>query len=157
MKSENLSANEDILIEMALLEDLDGTGDVTSQAIFDSEIDEFHLVSKDEGVLCGRRLFEKVMAKVDPSIEVRFRFSDGDRIAKGDCIADVSGKVLSVLQGERTAINLLPQRPRDWWPRRKEKSAFWIPVKRCPVTGCCKNMRYGAAAAKITGSDCSIW
>lgn len=107
MKSDNLSANEDILIEMALMEDLNGTGDVTSLAIFDGETDEFHLMSKDEGVLCGRRLFEKVMAKVDPSIQVHFYFSDGDKIAKGDCVADVSGKVLSVLQGERTAINFL--------------------------------------------------
>ena len=102
MKSDNLSANEDILIEMALMEDLNGTGDVTSLAIFDDETDEFHLMSKDEGVLCGRRLFEKVMAKVDPSIQVHFYFSDGDKIAKGDCVADVSGKVLSVLPSQST-------------------------------------------------------
>lgn len=107
MNSENLSANEDILIEMALLEDLDGVGDVTSSAIFEDESDEFHLIAKDEGVLCGRRLFEKVMAKVDPSVQVHFYFSDGEAIAKGECIADVSGKVLSILQGERTAINFL--------------------------------------------------
>ena len=57
--------------------------------------------------LCGRRLFEKVMAKVDPSVNVSFHFSDGDALKKGDCVADVSGKVLSILQGERTAINFL--------------------------------------------------
>ena len=102
-----ISSNEDILIEMALLEDLDGVGDVTSSAVFSDETDEFYLISKSEGVLCGRRLFEKVMAKVDPSVNVSFHFSDGDALKKGDCVADVSGKVLSILQGERTAINFL--------------------------------------------------
>ena len=32
MKENVISSNEDILIEMALLEDLDGVGDVTSSA-----------------------------------------------------------------------------------------------------------------------------
>ena len=107
MKENVISSNEDILIEMALLEDLDGVGDVTSSAVFSDETDEFYLISKSEGVLCGRRLFEKVMAKVDPSVNVSFHFSDGDALKKGDCVADVSGKVLSILQGERTAINFL--------------------------------------------------
>ena len=56
MKENVISSNEDILIEMALLEDLDGVGDVTSSAVFSDEIDEFYLISKSEGVLCGRRL-----------------------------------------------------------------------------------------------------
>ena len=89
-----ISSNEDILIEMALLEDLDGVGDVTSSAVFSDETDEFYLISKSEGVLCGRRLFEKVMAKVDPSVNVSFHFSDGDALKKGDCVADICGKVL---------------------------------------------------------------
>ena len=78
------------MIELALLEDLDGVGDVTSSAVFSDETDEFYLISKSEGVLCGRRLFEKVMAKVDPSVSVKFHFSDGDALKKGDCVADVS-------------------------------------------------------------------
>lgn len=102
-----ISSNEDILIELALLEDLGGRGDVTSLAIFDKETDCFSLVAKSQGVLCGRRLFEKVMAKVDPQVKVEFFFQDGEALQKGDLVATVEGSVLSVLQGERTAINFL--------------------------------------------------
>lgn len=99
--------NLDRLIEMALEEDLLGTGDVTSEAIFTTEIYTYKLVAKESGVLCGIGIFTAVMQRLDSSILVRSYFSDRDRISKGDIIADVSGPVVSILKGERTALNFL--------------------------------------------------
>jgi nicotinate-nucleotide pyrophosphorylase (carboxylating) len=95
------------LIRMALAEDLGTQGDVTSQAIFSDEEDTFILFAKDSGILCGSEVFREVCRQVDPRISVDFFHSDGDTIEPGERIAKLSGKVLSILTAERTAINFL--------------------------------------------------
>jgi nicotinate-nucleotide pyrophosphorylase (carboxylating) len=95
------------LIDMALDEDLRDSGDVTSGAIFGDETSVFMLFSKDTGILCGTEIFERVMARVDPGIIIKWKFSDGDAIKEGNVVAEVSGKVISVLKAERTALNFL--------------------------------------------------
>ncbi len=97
----------DMLIEMALFEDLGTTGDITSDAIFTNEVYSYRLVAKDTGILCGIEIFVKVMDKVDPSINVTKRFNDRDLIKTGDIVADVSGPVKSILKAERTALNFI--------------------------------------------------
>ena len=95
------------LIRMALSEDLGVEGDVTSRAIFTDEQDTFILFAKENGVLCGSEVFQEVCRQVDPDISVDFLYADGDMIVSGDQIAKLSGKVLSILTAERTAINFL--------------------------------------------------
>jgi len=95
------------LIRMALSEDLGVEGDVTSRAIFTDEEDTFILFAKENGVLCGAEVFQEVCRQVDPDISVDFLYADGDMIVSGDQIAKLSGKVLSILTAERTAINFL--------------------------------------------------
>lgn len=99
--------NLDSLIEMALKEDLLDTGDVTSEAIFTDETYSYKLVAKESGILCGIDIFSEVMQRIDNRVQVRKQFKDRDRITKGDIIADVSGPVISILKGERTALNFL--------------------------------------------------
>ncbi|MBN2651743.1 MAG: carboxylating nicotinate-nucleotide diphosphorylase [Spirochaetales bacterium] len=95
------------LIELALYEDLHELGDVTSESIFDTQEHTFYLVSKDEGILCGIDIFREVFSKVDNSLNLEFLKKDGDFIKKSDCIAKISGKVVSILKAERTGINFL--------------------------------------------------
>jgi nicotinate-nucleotide pyrophosphorylase (carboxylating) len=99
--------NLDKLIELALEEDLQDAGDITSESIFSDEQHTFLLISKDTGILCGIGIFEKVMKKTDRLTSVIMKFSDGNRIGKGDLIAEVSGRVTSVLKAERVALNFL--------------------------------------------------
>ena len=95
------------LIRLAFAEDLHEIGDVTSQAIFSEEESNYKLYAKDNGILCGIDLFQEVFHTLDKDIKIEFYFADGDRIKKGDLIADISGKVLSMLQAERIALNFL--------------------------------------------------
>jgi nicotinate-nucleotide pyrophosphorylase (carboxylating) len=97
----------DMLIDMALEEDLQDSGDVTSDSIFSGQEHEFRLISKDNGILCGTGVFSRVMKRIDEDVNVSFRFSDGDTVVKGDLIAKISGRVLSILKAERTALNFL--------------------------------------------------
>jgi len=99
--------NLNSLIEMALNEDLLNTGDVTSEAIFSDETYSYKLVAKESGILCGIDIFIEVMHRIDKRIQINNNFSDRDIITKGDIIADVSGPVVSILKGERTALNFL--------------------------------------------------
>lgn len=95
------------LIKIALEEDLMEAGDITSKSIFTDETGDYILISKDNGVLCGRDAFEMVFHFIDKNIKVDFKFKDGDKIAKGDLIATVSGKIKNILTGERTALNFI--------------------------------------------------
>ncbi len=97
----------DKLIELALDEDLGGSGDVTSEPVFTGEKHAFRLISKDTGILCGIEIFRQVMLKVDQETDITIYFNDGDRIETGDVVADISGKVVSILKAERTALNFL--------------------------------------------------
>jgi len=95
------------LLTLALQEDLGEIGDVTSRAIFSQESGRARLVSKDNGVLAGQPYFRRVFSRIDPDVVVRFSKNDGDTLSVGDEVAVLSGRVVSLLEGERTAINFL--------------------------------------------------
>jgi len=99
--------NINTLIRMALKEDLDDSGDITSDAIFQDEVYSYKLVAKERGILCGMDIFIAVMRHVDKHIQIENHFNDGDYIGRGNVVADVSGHVKSILLSERTALNLL--------------------------------------------------
>ena len=99
------------LIGAALDEDLLTIGDITSQAIFTGvhgvRSSKMALISKDEGVLAGAEVFEAVFRRIDQATKVEFVIRDGDYLRPGTLVAQVSGRTLSILTAERTAINFL--------------------------------------------------
>jgi len=97
---------KDIIIN-ALREDLHPAGDVTSQAIFSDEVDNFQLLCKEDGVLSGIEIFKEVFQFIDPQIKTNIFFQDGSRICRNEIIAELSGKTLNILTAERTALNFL--------------------------------------------------
>jgi nicotinate-nucleotide pyrophosphorylase (carboxylating) len=99
--------NLDMLIDLALEEDLQKAGDITSEPIFTHQDFTCKLISKDTGVLCGIEIFSRVFRAVDDQTKVIGHFNDGSFIDKGDIVAEISGKVVSILKAERTALNFL--------------------------------------------------
>ncbi|SIQ48329.1 nicotinate-nucleotide pyrophosphorylase [carboxylating] [Alkalispirochaeta americana] len=99
------------LIDRALEEDLGGLPpkglDITSEAIFSDETGQFSLIAKESGVLCGKEVVSAVVARVDPSVRVSWRYNDGDSFSGGAVIASLDGSVRTILQAERTALNFL--------------------------------------------------
>jgi nicotinate-nucleotide pyrophosphorylase (carboxylating) len=95
------------LIKSALNEDLKNTGDVTSEAIFKDQKASFILLSKDQGILCGSDIFSETFKLIDKSINVKFLFKDKNPLKKGDVIAQIKGKAVNILKGERTALNFI--------------------------------------------------
>lgn len=95
------------LIRLALEEDLDKLGDVTSDAIFSDEEAVFSLVAKDEGVFCGKELVFDVFRAVDPEVSVAVFIEDAQKLTPGILVAEVRGAAASILKAERTAINFI--------------------------------------------------
>ncbi|MBI1290671.1 carboxylating nicotinate-nucleotide diphosphorylase [bacterium] len=96
-------------IRLALREDLSDRGDVTTDAVFDEGVQgRAVVVAKANGVLCGVAVFAAVFAELG-GVTVTILKNDGAAVVSGDRVLELSGRVRSLLAGERTALNLLQQ------------------------------------------------
>ena len=92
-------------IKNALQEDI-GFGDITTDYLTDENDKlECSLNTRNDGVFCGKSVFESVFKILSLDVEIKFYFNDGDEIKKGDKIADIKGPARYILMGERTALN----------------------------------------------------
>lgn len=106
---ENLLKNALVqqLIDIAFAEDI-GEGDHTSLATISAdENGKSIIVAKDNGIIAGLTLVDYIFKKVDPSLVVRLLKTDGDEIAYGDVVLEVSGSSRSMLTAERTVLNFI--------------------------------------------------
>ena len=95
------------LITLALSEDI-GSGDVTSEALLESEPSgKGVIVAKQDGVLAGLPVAKMVFQAVDPRVVFRMLKRDGDRVKNGEKLALIQGKTKGILSAERTALNFL--------------------------------------------------
>ncbi len=100
-------AEMDALIERALAEDV-GSGDVTTLATVPAgQRAEAYFLAKEEGVLAGLAVAERVFARLDAAVAVGWRAADGDAVAAGTRFGTVRGPARAILSGERLALNLM--------------------------------------------------
>lgn len=99
--------NIDSIIETALREDMP-QGDITSESIIPlNSISRAIILAKEEGILAGIYVVERVYKIIEASVLFERYFKDGQRIKKGDKIAALKGPSISILKGERTALNFI--------------------------------------------------
>ena len=97
----------DKIIELALQEDL-SLGDITSDTIFSpSDRAEAAITAKEDLILCGVETAREVFAAVDSGIVFDALKKDGDEVKKGERVIELTGRVLSILKAERTALNFM--------------------------------------------------
>jgi nicotinate-nucleotide pyrophosphorylase (carboxylating) len=97
----------DSLIQRAILEDMP-KGDITSESIIPSHShSKAVFLAKEDGVLAGIDIAKKVFQLIDPSITYQKIVEDGRIFRKGKTLAQISGLSISLLKGERTALNFL--------------------------------------------------
>ena len=98
----------DRLIALALEEDLGAAGDVTTSALIpDDARGRAELVVKEDLVLSGLDAFARVFHHVDPEVAVRNLARDGEEVRAPKVIAELRGRLRSLLVAERTALNLI--------------------------------------------------
>lgn len=92
-------------VKSALMEDI-GFGDVTTESIVgEDKIFEASLVSRCDGIICGLEVFKTVFKILSDKVEIELLFKDGDKIKKGDVLANLTGPGKYLLLGERVALN----------------------------------------------------
>jgi len=97
----------DRLIEQALLEDIH-TGDITTQAVVSgTRPASARLVAKEEMVVAGLFVAERVFRRLDPDMLFSACLPEGARAARGNLLATLRGNAADLLMGERVALNLL--------------------------------------------------
>lgn len=103
----NKSLNMDNLLLQALQEDITYEDVTTNSILRESRLGEVQLICKEDGILAGIHIFEKVFKLLDDEIKIDKNFKDGDNIYDGDIVALITGDVRSLLSGERVALNYL--------------------------------------------------
>ncbi len=99
--------NLDTLIKMALREDI-GDGDHSTLAcIPPTATGTAKMVAKQDGILCGAEVGERVFSLVDSNLKVNLLKHDGEAVAKGDVVMTIEGPSGSILTAERTALNFM--------------------------------------------------
>jgi nicotinate-nucleotide pyrophosphorylase (carboxylating) len=97
----------DEIIKQALKEDL-GDGDHTSLATIPNGVEgKAQMIAKQNGLLGGVAVAEKVFKTIDPNLKIQLYKKDGDIVKKGDVVLLVEGKAQSILSAERTALNFI--------------------------------------------------
>ncbi len=97
----------DKYIRLALEEDINSE-DVTTNAVMPhAKMGQVELLCKEDGIIAGLQIFERVFQILDPKTEVVFDVQDGDEVKNGQHLATVKGDIRVLLSGERTALNYL--------------------------------------------------
>ncbi|MDE6783478.1 MAG: carboxylating nicotinate-nucleotide diphosphorylase [Paramuribaculum sp.] len=97
----------DDLLDLAFAEDV-GDGDHTTLSTIPAEArGRQQLIVKEEGILAGVEIARKVFEKFDPELKVTVFIEDGAHVKPGDVAFVVEGSVRSLLQTERTMLNIM--------------------------------------------------
>lgn len=97
----------DKYIKMALEEDINSEDVSTNAVMPEYKKGEVQLICKEDGIIAGLMVFERVFTLLDSDTQVTCHVKDGDEVKKGEVLAVVTGDIRVLLSGERTALNYL--------------------------------------------------
>lgn len=97
----------DRLIDLAFAEDV-GDGDATTLSTIPADaMGRQQLLIKESGILAGVEVARRVFERFDPTLKMSVSIGDGARVEPGDVAFVVEGPVRSLLQTERTMLNIM--------------------------------------------------
>jgi nicotinate-nucleotide pyrophosphorylase (carboxylating) len=94
------------LVTFSLQEDV-GTGDITAELIPIDKTISAKLISRDNGVFCGRPWADEIFQQVDSSITANWYIEEGAKLSPDQTLLQISGSARSILTAERTVLNFL--------------------------------------------------
>ena len=97
----------DDIIDIALKEDI-GDGDHSSLACVPANaVGHAKLIVKDEGIIAGVELAQRIFHRYDPTLKVIIYIQDGTPVKFGDIALEVHGRSRSILATERLVLNFM--------------------------------------------------
>ena len=107
MNEITMKIQADELIMQALREDITSE-DITTNAVMpEKKQGEVELICKQDGIIAGLWVFERVFTLLDPETKTEFYVEDGEKVRGGQLMGVVRGDIRVLLSGERTALNYL--------------------------------------------------
>ena len=97
----------DDVIKRAISEDINYIDVATDYLLDENEKSKAKFIAKVDGVLCGIEVAMRVFSLLDEEFTYTLYQKDGENVKKGDVIAEIEGRTIYLLKGERTALNLL--------------------------------------------------
>lgn len=107
MNQITMTLQADHLILEALKEDI-SSEDVTTNSVMKTAADgEVDLICKEDGIIAGLKVFQRVFELLDQNTKVELYCKDGEEVKKGQLMGKVMGDIRVLLSGERVALNFL--------------------------------------------------
>ena len=100
-----LQANH--LILEALKEDISSEDVTTNSVMKEAVAGEVDLICKQDGIIAGLEVFERVFTLLDPDTKAELYCKDGEEVKNGQLMGKVNGDIHVLLSGERVALNYL--------------------------------------------------
>ncbi|MEQ9188383.1 MAG: carboxylating nicotinate-nucleotide diphosphorylase [Cryomorphaceae bacterium] len=97
----------DRFVKDALEEDIRDGDHTTLACIASDEIGSAELIIKEQGMLAGVKVAERIFHQFDPTLEIEHLMGDGTRVTSGQRAFKVHGKIRSILSTERLVLNLM--------------------------------------------------
>lgn len=98
-------------VKVALAEDLNylspQEGDITAQLVPESQQAHATLISREQGIFCGKAWADETFRQVDPTVKVLWHIKDGDSVEPNQILCSISGSARSILTAERTSLNFI--------------------------------------------------
>ena len=93
----------DKYIKMALEEDINSEDVSTNAVMPEYKKGDVQLICKEDGIIAGLQIFERVFTLLDEKTQVEFFVKDGEKVKKGQTLAVVTGDIRVLLSGELSA------------------------------------------------------
>ena len=107
MNQITMKLQADHLILEALKEDISSEDVTTNSVMKEAVAGEVDLICKQDGIIAGLEVFERVFTLLDPDTKVALYYKDGEEVKNGQLMGKVKGDIRVLLSGERVALNYL--------------------------------------------------
>ena len=107
MNQITMKLQADHLILEALKEDISSEDVTTNSVMKEAVAGEVDLICKQDGVIAGLEVFERVFTLLDPDTKAELYCKDGEEVKNGQLMGKVKGDIRVLLSGERVALNYL--------------------------------------------------
>lgn len=107
MNQITMKLQADHLILEALKEDISSEDVTTNSVMKEAVAGEVDLICKQDGILAGLEVFERVFTLLDPDTKAELYCKDGEEVKNGQLMGKVKGDIRVLLSGERVALNYL--------------------------------------------------
>ncbi len=96
------------IVKEALKEDLRPNGDITTKLLNSkNKLVKAKIISKQNGIISGIDFCKAAFKLLEKKSKFSSRIKDGKKIKKNQIIAEITGKIKTILIAERTALNFL--------------------------------------------------